>query len=74
MPIYGPMPTHRDLPDGFDDAADRRRAEVDDAERRALEQRQSLAQAELPSAAELQAIDAERRSTSVPPPGWANAA
>jgi hypothetical protein len=68
------MPTHRDLPGGFDDAAARRRADVDAAEHRALEHRRSRAEAELPSPAELQAIDAERRSTSVPPPGWANAA
>jgi hypothetical protein len=64
------MPTHRDLPDGFDEAAARRRAEVDDAERRARDRRSELAQAELPLPAELQAIDAKRRATSVPPPGW----
>jgi len=64
------MPTHRDLPDGFDDAAASWRAEVDRADERARESRRQLAQADLPSAAELQALDAERRATSVPPPGW----
>lgn len=70
MPIYGDMPTHQDLPDGFDDAAARRRADIDRAEDRAREHRRGLTLAEVPSAAELQALDAERRATSVPPPGW----
>jgi hypothetical protein len=70
LPMYGGMPTHRDLPDGFDDAAARRRADVDAADHRARESRRELARAELQSAAELQALDEERRTTSVPPPGW----
>jgi hypothetical protein len=70
VPMYGDMPTHRDLPDGFDDVAAGRRADVDRAEDLAREDRRRLAQAEMPSAAELQALDEERRATTVPPPGW----
>ncbi len=68
--MYRGMPTHRDLPDGFDDIAAARRSDVDRAEDRAREDRRRLAQAEIPPAAELQALDEERRATSVPPPGW----
>jgi hypothetical protein len=68
--MYGDMPTHQDLPEGFDDAAARRRAEVDGAEHRPRESRRELAEAEMLSSAELRALDDERRATSVPPPGW----
>jgi hypothetical protein len=64
------MPTHRDLPDGFEDDAARRRAEVDHAEHLARESRRERARTEMPSSDELRALDAERRATSVPPPGW----
>jgi hypothetical protein len=70
MPIYGDMPTHRDLPEGFDDAAAERRADVDRAEHRARESRRESVRTEMPSSEALRALDEERRATSVPPPGW----
>jgi hypothetical protein len=58
------MPTHDAKPEGFDEVARRRAAEVDEAEERA--RRGRLAG----KAAQLREHDAARRATSVPPPGF----
>jgi hypothetical protein len=57
------MPTHRDKPEGFDEAAARRSRELDEAIERSREARRDRA------LAELRAKDEVRRSSSVPPLG-----
>jgi hypothetical protein len=56
------MPTHRDKPEGFEEAAARRSRELDEAIERSREGRRDRA------LAELRAKDEARRSSSVPPP------
>ncbi len=65
------MPTHRDMPPGWDRAAAQRRALVDEAEARARTTRASLHSLRRPTAAELQATDRARAASSVPPPAAA---
>jgi hypothetical protein len=62
------MPTHRDMPPGWDAAAAKRREMIDQAEEQARTVRQGLRRLTAPSAAELQAADRARVATSVPPP------
>lgn len=67
------MPTHRDMPDGFHDAARRRSAQVTQA----IEQARAAREANAPKSreelarerrAQLEAREAARAATSVPPP------
>jgi hypothetical protein len=62
------MPTHRDMPPGWEDDATRRRAEMDVAEARAREARQELHTLTQPTPAQLKAADEARAATSVAPP------
>jgi hypothetical protein len=62
------VPTHRDLPPGWQAAADRRRADVDRAEHAVRETRRQLHRIAQPTTAELEAADRTRAGTSVPPP------
>jgi len=67
------MPTHRDLPDGFHDVARRRSAEVTEAIERARAARETNAAVSRDQLARdrrsrLEAEDAARAGTSVPPP------
>lgn len=62
------MPTHRDMPSGWDRVAGARRAEVDAAEERAREFRAEVHRLTKPSPAELKAADQARKATSIPPP------
>jgi len=68
------VPTHRDMPDGFHDAARRRSAEVTDAIERARALREANAvksrdQLARERRSRLEAADAARAASSVPPPG-----
>lgn len=56
------MPTHKDLPEGFHEAAERRSREAYEATLRAAQQRKAT------YAARLAAADEARAATSVPPP------
>lgn len=74
--LSGALPTHRDMPDGWQDAAARRRAEVDRAELHRRERRAQKARhlaARQAQIERLQAEDRAREATSVPPPGWEEA-
>lgn len=68
------MPTHPDMPEGFHDVARRRSAEVTAAIERARAAREASApksreQLARERRARLEAADASRAATSVPPPG-----
>ncbi len=65
---YVLMPTHRDLPPGWENATATRRAQVALAEERARATRESLRTLVTPGAAEIQAADRARATTSKPPP------
>jgi hypothetical protein len=67
------MPTHRDMPDGFHEIARRRSAETTDAIERARAAREagaakSRAQLACERRERLEAEDAARAATSIPPP------
>ena len=66
--MNGEMPTHRDMPRGWANAAARRQGEIDAAEERARVLRAELHSLTQPSTADLQAADRARAATSVPPP------
>lgn len=68
------MPTHPDMPDGWHDVARRRSAKVTAAVERARAAREALApksrdQLARERRARLEAEEAARAATSVPPPG-----
>jgi phosphoglycolate phosphatase-like HAD superfamily hydrolase len=70
------VPTHRDMPEGFHDAAHRRSAEVTEAVERARAARAATAvnsrdQLARERRARLESEDAARTATSRPPPGVA---
>jgi hypothetical protein len=67
------MPTHRDMPDGFHDAARRQSAQMTEAVERARAVREanapkSLEQLARERRARLEAQDAARAATSIAPP------
>jgi hypothetical protein len=64
------VPTHRDLPDDWQDITRRRQAEVDAADEVARDARRGMHQERSKLRAELdRASDTARASTSSPPPG-----
>jgi hypothetical protein len=64
------MPTHRDMPDGFHDAARRRSADATEAFERARAAREASARKSRDELARerLEALEDARAATSVPPP------
>jgi hypothetical protein len=69
----GPVPTHRDVPEGFHDAARQRSAEITEAIERARAAREANAvksrdQLARERRVRFEAEDAVRAATSVPPP------
>jgi hypothetical protein len=64
------VPTHKDMPDGWHKATERRVAETDIADERARDSRKHRAPNGAPRRlTERQAIDEAREATSVAPPG-----